>query len=171
MVHIAESRNDDIARRQEAVGLRFRLCVFYRSHLAFYRGEASRPLSAGSIRMRSGPRMERVSRSRNASGEVSCCATMPPWTSAMRRVGVWRGGFRLSMSVAAPFVWRCLSGSAVAPFPHPPHRTGQADFLHPALGQDLTPSSTARRAQADPDVRARSARKGAREDSSRPCVA
>src|SRR5208283_5364335 len=56
------------------------------------------------------------------------------------RVGVWRGGFRLSMSVAAPFVWRCLSGSTMAPFPHPPHRTGRADFPHPALGQDLTPS-------------------------------
>ena len=26
--------------------------------------------------------------------------------SPLRRVGVWRGGFRLSMSVAAPFVWR-----------------------------------------------------------------
>src|SRR5271165_3161371 len=88
-----------------------------------------------------------------------------------RRVGVWRGGFRLSMSVAAPFVWRCLSGSTVAPFPHPPHRTGQADFLHPALGQDLTPSSTARRAQAGSDVRARSARRGARVDSSRPFAA
>jgi hypothetical protein len=25
----------------------------------------------------------------------------------------------VSMSVPAPFVWRCLSGSAVAPFPHP----------------------------------------------------
>jgi hypothetical protein len=44
------------------------------------------------------------------------------------------------MSVPAPFVWRCLSGSAVAPFPHPPHRTGHADFPHPALGQDFTPS-------------------------------
>ena len=32
------------------------------------------------------------------------------------------------MPVAAPFVWRCLSGSAVAPFPHPPHRTGRADL-------------------------------------------
>ena len=32
------------------------------------------------------------------------------------------------MSVAAPFVWRCLSGSTVAPFPHPSHRTGHADF-------------------------------------------
>src|SRR5580658_8475907 len=74
----------------------------------------------------------------------------------------------VSMSVPAPFVWRCLSGSAVAPFPHPPHRTGHADFLHPALGQDVTPSSTARRAQAESGVRARSARRGARVDSSRP---
>jgi hypothetical protein len=88
--------------------------------------------------------------------------------SGERRVGVWRGGVRLGIAVPAPFVWRCLSGSAVAPFPHPPHRTGQADFLHPALGQDLTPSSTARRAQAGSDVRARSARRGARVDSSRP---
>jgi hypothetical protein len=87
------------------------------------------------------------------------------------KVGVWRGDVRLGISVPAPFVWRCLSGSAVALFPHPPHRTGGADFPHPALGQDLTPSSTARRAQADPDVRARSARRGARVDSSRPLVA
>src|ERR1700693_1257124 len=28
----------------------------------------------------------------------------------------------------------------MAPFPHPAHRTGQADFPHPALGQDSTPS-------------------------------
>ena len=27
----------------------------------------------------------------------------------------------------------------MAPFPHPAHRTGQADFPHPALGQDVTP--------------------------------
>src|SRR5271165_3319469 len=87
------------------------------------------------------------------------------------RVGVWRGGVRPSMSVSAPFVWRCLSGSTVAPFPHPSHRTGHADRPHPALGQDLTPSSTARRAQAGLDVRARSARRGARVDSSRPFVA
>ena len=56
------------------------------------------------------------------------------------KVEVWRGDVRLSMSVPAPFVWRCLSGSAVAPFPHPAHRTGRANFPHPALGQDLTPS-------------------------------
>src|SRR5271166_6616935 len=29
------------------------------------------------------------------------------------RVGMWRGGGRLGMSVSAPFVWRCLSGSAI----------------------------------------------------------
>ncbi len=39
---------------------------------------------------------------------------------------MWRGGCRLNISVAASFVWRCLSGSAMAPFPHPAHRTGHA---------------------------------------------
>src|ERR1700731_295859 len=57
---------------------------------------------------------------------------------------MWRGGGRLSISVSAPFVWRCLTGSAMAPFPHPAHRTGRADFPHPALGQDVTPSPRAR---------------------------
>src|SRR5215472_11445927 len=72
---------------------------------------------------------------------------------------------------AAPFVWRCLTGSAVAPFPHPAHRTGQAELPHPALGQDLTPSPTTGRDQAGSGVRARIARKGARVDKLRPCVA
>src|SRR5258708_9277477 len=45
---------------------------------------------------------------------------------------MWGGGFRWHISVAAPFVWRCLNGSTIAPFPHPAHRTGQADFPHPA---------------------------------------
>src|SRR5215211_3485438 len=58
------------------------------------------------------------------------------------RVEVWRGGFRSNISVTAPFVWRCLSGSTMAPFPHPAHRTGHAGFPHPALGQDFTPSPT-----------------------------
>ena len=64
------------------------------------------------------------------------------------RVEMWRGGCRPNISVAAPFVWRCLTGSTVAPFPHPAHRTGRADFPHPALGQDVTPSPTARCAHA-----------------------
>jgi len=52
------------------------------------------------------------------------------------RVEMWRGGGRFSLSVSAPFVWRCPSNLAVAPFPHPAHRTGHADLPHPALGQD-----------------------------------
>src|SRR3979490_1743693 len=91
--------------------------------------------------------------------------------SLVCRVEMWRGGGRLNISVAASFVWRCLSGSALAPFPHPAHRTGRADFPPPALGQDFTPSPTARRAQAGTGVRAGSARKGARVDTLRPCVA
>jgi hypothetical protein len=67
---------------------------------------------------------------------------------------MWRGGCRLNISVAASFVWRCLSGSPMTPFPHPAHRTGHADFPHPALGQDFTSSPTARRAQAGIGVRA-----------------
>jgi hypothetical protein len=27
-----------------------------------------------------------------------------------------------NISVAAPFVWRCLNGPTMAPFPHPAHR-------------------------------------------------
>src|SRR5450631_4691453 len=67
---------------------------------------------------------------------------------AKGRVGMWRGGCRSNISVAASFVLRCLTGSAMAPFPHPAHRTGHADLSHPALGQDFTPSPTTRRAQA-----------------------
>ena len=58
------------------------------------------------------------------------------------RVGMWRGSSRFGLSVAAPFVWRCLSNLALTPFPHPPHRTGRADFPHPALGQDSMLSPT-----------------------------
>jgi hypothetical protein len=62
---------------------------------------------------------------------------------------MWRGGFRLHISVSASFVWRCLSGVAVAPFPHPAHRTGHADLPHPALGQDLTRSRATPSAVSD----------------------
>jgi hypothetical protein len=91
--------------------------------------------------------------------------------AAVGRVEVWRSGCRLNISVAAPFVWRCLTGSTLAPFPHPAHRTGHADRPHPALGQDLTPSPTTGRVHAGSDVRARSARRGARVDTSRLGVA
>src|ERR1700694_5849780 len=62
------------------------------------------------------------------------------FSHSLGRVEMWRGGCRLNISVAASFVWRCLSGSALTPFPHPAHRTGLADLPHPALGQDFTPS-------------------------------
>ena len=68
----------------------------------------------------------------------------PPFHGApLGRVEMWRGGSRFGLSVAAPFVWRCPTNLAVAPFPHPAHRTGHADLPHPALGQDVTPSPTA----------------------------
>src|SRR5207248_5669446 len=87
----------------------------------------------------------------NAKGTILACFRILPRRSVHRRtavifvpiilgrVGVWRSGGRLNISVAAPFVWRCLTGSTLAPFPHPAHRTGHADFPHPALGQDITP--------------------------------
>jgi len=73
-----------------------------------------------------------------ASGVAKTADTLrvTPARTVTGRVEMWRGGGRSDISVAAPFVWRCLSGSTVAPFPHPAHRTGRADFPHPALGQD-----------------------------------
>jgi hypothetical protein len=61
---------------------------------------------------------------------------------------MWRGGLRFSLSVAAPFVWRCLNRHTITPFPHPPHRTGHVDLLHPTIVQDYTPSRTPRRTPA-----------------------
>ena len=119
-------------------------------------------------------------------------ASATPWrrvrTASVRRYSAWSAARRSEMtrcvesrcdavalgsniSVSAPFVWRCLTGSTMAPFSHPAHRTGQADFPHPALGQNFTPSPTARRAQACSGVRAQSARKDAGVDRSRPCDA
>jgi hypothetical protein len=45
-----------------------------------------------------------------------------------------------AVAVGRTYLWRCLTGSTLAPFPHPAHRTGLADFPHPALGQDFTPA-------------------------------
>ena len=106
---------------------------------------------------------------RSASNRVEILCTAVK--DAKCKVEMWRGGCRSNISVSASFVWRCLSGATMTPFPHPSHRTGHEDFPHPALGQDFTPSPTARRAQAGTGARARSARKGARVDKLRPCVA
>ena len=48
---------------------------------------------------------------------------------------MWRSGGRPNISVAAPFVWRCLSGSTLAPFPHPAHRTG-SNYVAPQATLD-----------------------------------
>ena len=80
-------------------------------------------------------------KSHNPAGIEAYVTTNPiAFLHSLGRVEMWRGGCRLNISVAAPFVWRCLNGSTMAPFPHPAHRTGQADLPHPALGQDFTPS-------------------------------
>src|SRR5260221_14661415 len=61
----------------------------------------------------------------------SCRLDAMPKSAELGRVEMWRGGCRSNISVAAPFVWRCLSGSTLTSFPHPAHRTGQADPLRP----------------------------------------
>ncbi len=58
----------------------------------------------------------------------------------LRRLsGLWSRGVtrwvRCSLSVADPFVCRCLNSWTILPSSHPAHRTGQACFRHPALGE------------------------------------
>src|SRR5215471_21625932 len=52
-----------------------------------------------------------------------------------------RGAAALDSAYLFPplFVWRCLSGAVMAPFPRLAHRTGHA-APHPALGQDVRSS-------------------------------
>jgi hypothetical protein len=60
-------------------------------------------------------------------------------------VEVWRGCCRPNIAVSAPFVWRCLTGSPVAPSPHPARQTGRAAFPHPAFSRPVRPSLSAGR--------------------------
>jgi transposase len=80
------------------------------------------------------------------------------------RVEMWRGGRRSGLSVAAPFVWRCPSTLAVAPFPHPPRRTGRADFPHPALFRRIKPSRSSGRVRTAAGVSAPTFRRGTDRD-------
>ena len=63
-----------------------------------------------------------------------------------RTIHVWSRGvtrwFRCSLSVADPFVCRCLTSCTMLPSSHPAHRTGRACFRHPALGESFTRSPT-----------------------------
>ena len=54
------------------------------------------------------------------------------------------------MSVSAPFVWRCPSNYAIAPFPHPPHRNRTCGF--PASGSRTRLKLTPVTPSATPDV-------------------
>ncbi|MFD2271516.1 peptidylprolyl isomerase [Undibacterium arcticum] len=89
------------------------------------------------------------------------CQPIRPWIDDPR--AYFSEGFTVESGCGA--VVQCT------PFPHPSHRTGRADFPHPALGQDPTPSPTPDCALARSGVRVRSTRKGARVDTSHPCVA
>ena len=133
-------------------------------------------MARGCARIDAGPDTAKIGSAESRPGPsrpVNCSysGTKNVSTHGLGRVGMWRGGVRSSMRVAAPFVRRCLSGLSIAPFPHPSHRTGHADLPHPALGQDFTPSPTTDPGQAGSDVRARSARRDARVDKSRLGVA
>ena len=78
------------------------------------------------------------------------------------RVEVWRSCCRLNISVAAPFVWRCLTGSTLAPSPHPARQTGHADFPHPAFSRPVRPSLSAGRRVAVERCRGRASRRDTR---------
>jgi transposase len=80
----------------------------------------------------------------------------------MGRVEVWRSCCRLNISVAAPFVWRCLTGSTLAPSPHPARQTGHADFPHPAFSRPVRPSLSAGRRVAVERCRGRASRRDTR---------
>jgi hypothetical protein len=78
------------------------------------------------------------------------------------RVEVWRGRCRPNISVAAPFVWRCLTGSTLASSPHPARQTGHADFPHPAFSRPVRPSLSAGRRVAVERCRGRVSRRDTR---------
>jgi transposase len=78
------------------------------------------------------------------------------------RVEMWRGYGRPNISVSAPFVWRCLTNSTLAPSPHPARQTGRADFPHPAFSRPVRPSLSAGRHVALERCRGRVSRKDTR---------
>ena len=60
------------------------------------------------------------------------------------RVEVWRGGLGFGLLPCQGFPVRGAISACHAPFPHPAHRTGRADFPHPALLQNFRSSRSAR---------------------------
>jgi len=78
------------------------------------------------------------------------------------RVETWRGGGRIGeLPLADGF--RLNAGASIrsiAPFPRPAHRTGRADFPHPALGQGFMRSHADSDAEAKAVAPSRAARSG-----------
>jgi len=81
--------------------------------------------------------------------ELSTLVGRPSFHLCRRQYGVtsveWECGavaVGFGLSVAAPFGWRYPGNLAIAPFPHPSHRTERAQLAHSALGQGLRPSPT-----------------------------
>ena len=64
-------------------------------------------------------------------GNGSANACNSPGPSPKGRVEEWRGGFRLDLSVSAPFVWRCLSSQAVTSVSTPPSSNRAGGFPAP----------------------------------------
>src|SRR5215471_16813306 len=73
---------------------------------------------------------KRKERTKNSKKSLDRADTVrDEWSRGVAR---W---FRCSLSVSDSFGSRCLTSSTMLPFPHPAHRTGRADLLHPALGE------------------------------------
>ena len=65
-------------------------------------------------------------------------------SSLTSRVENWRGGLGYGLLLFQGFPVCGAMSACHAPFPVPAHRTGQADFPHPALGQGGTLRHTSR---------------------------
>jgi hypothetical protein len=77
------------------------------------------------------------------------CLYLQGWIQNLLGQIVWKTLYRSPSSA-----WRARSTAHFSAVHHTTNsnRTGHADFPHPALGQDFTPSPTARRAQAGTGV-------------------
>ncbi len=159
-------------------------CCFEQRQVALYAFVTSPPIADVGERLEMADHRRRAAVNERRQGvsqqpsdnEGQLCARDLPLLAHRRpveagRVEMWRGDGRSEHRCFRPFRWRCPMSQTMAPFPHPTHRTGHADFPHPALGQDFTPSPTTRRASGWSDARARCARIGAGVDSSHRGVA